>query len=178
MRQGLTICIVGLMAAVGVTVASAAEAPAWTTSKAERIVKRDVTIHMPAPAKASLLSELRGRVMLFRGLEIEAGDVGHHDEFFTYHNWANRYQRALETVEGGLQIEAANCAGSRRGVGRERFKQFACIVTSEILRIPMVELNSSGGDGPLVVEGAPREVGPLLSQLRVQVTGKTTFAYR
>ena len=61
MRQGLTICIVGLLAAVGVTVASAAQAPAWTTSKAERIVKRDVTIHVPAPAKASLVSEFADR---------------------------------------------------------------------------------------------------------------------
>ena len=180
MRSVLVICFVAIVAGVGVSIASAARigTSAWTESKAEQIVIRDATVRLSSAERASLEDELRRAVALFGGLELGALDEGDDSARSTYQSFRNRYQQALQSVRSGLRIADADCTGSGRAIAN-RFKQFSCLVTSEVLRIPSAQLDTSdSGRLPAVVEGQPREMGPILAQLRVQVTGKSTIAYR
>lgn len=180
MRSVLAICFVAIVAGVGVSIASAARigTSAWTESKAEQIVIRDATVRLSSAERASLEDELRRAVALFGGLELGALDAGDDSARSTYQSFRNRYQQALQSVRSGLRIADADCTGSGRAIAN-RFKQFSCLVTSEVLRIPSAQLDTSdSGRLPAVVEGQPREMGPILAQLRVQVTGKSTIAYR
>jgi hypothetical protein len=173
---------VALIASVGVSVAPAAtvaKATAWTESKAEKVVLRDARLGLEAVTRSSLEEELRREVLRFRSLEILAVEEADESIWWTYHNWGNRYQEALGTVQSGLRIDHADCAGAGRTVGGARFTRFHCLVTSEVLRIPSTRVEIVEGQAtPAVVEGAPRELGPYLSQLRLRVTGKSTFQYR
>lgn len=181
MRSVLVICLVAIVAGVGVSIASAARigtGSAWTESKAEQIVIRDATVRLSPAERASLEDELRRAVALFGGLELGALDAGDDSARSTYQSFRNRYQQALQSVRSGLRIADADCTGSGRAIAN-RFRQFNCLVTSEVLRILSTELDTSGSAMlPAVVEGQPREMGPISAQLRVQVTGKSTIAYR
>lgn len=180
MRHALVISLGALVAGVAVSVAPAAGiGPAWTVPKAERILVRDATVQMPSTEKATLESELRRTVMLFRGLELGALELRDDNAFWTYHNWANRYQNALESVQHGLRVSDASCAGAGRAIGPGKFQRFDCLVSSAILSIPSTELDGSSNEAmPAIVEGEARDVGPYFTQLRVRITGKSTLAYR
>jgi hypothetical protein len=174
--------VVMLTAGLGVTVATAAtvaNSAAWTESKAEKVVLRDARVQVEPVARATIEDELRREVARFRGLELLALEEADQSVWWTYHNWGNRYQDLLQAVRSGLRIDLAACAGAGRSVGGTRFRQFDCHVTSEVRRIPSTELEAvDGGVLPAVVEGESRDLGPLFSQLRVTVTGKSTFQYR
>lgn len=181
MRSVLVICFVAIVAGAGVSMASAARigtGSAWTESKAEQIVIRDATVRLSSAERVSLEDELRRAVALFRGLELRALDEGDESARWTYQSFGNRYQWALQSVRSGLRIDDADCTGSGRAIG-DRFRQFHCLVTSEVLRIPSAQLDTSdSGRLPAVVDGQPREMGPFFTQFRVNITGKSTIAYR
>jgi hypothetical protein len=177
MRRILAICSIGVFAIAGASTAIAADFT-LTESKAERMLVRQGTVHLAPADRASLERELRQGVARFRALEVAATDAGNVEAWWTYNYAASRYFLALEKVRGGLDIKAAQCAGIGRSVERGHFKRFDCMVTSEIFRIPTTELGASGDDGlPTVVEREPRDIGPLLTQVRVRVTGKSKIAY-
>jgi hypothetical protein len=172
--------VVAIAALIGVSVAAASQlaAPAWTESKAARFVVRDAKLGLPPAEKRALEDELQRSLDVFRALEMWAIDAGDDDAFWTYHGYGNRFQTALQSVREGLTIADADCTGSGRSVGNVRFRQFTCLATSSVLSIPSAELEiSSGANLPAVAEGESRELGPYLSQLRVRVTGKVSFAY-
>ena len=84
--------------------------------------------------------------------------------------------RALGKVRRGLEIEAADCTGSGGSVTPGRFSGFQCRVTSESLEIPPAPVVTE--EGRILVEGQPRNVGPIDAQLDVRVTGTSSFAFR
>ena len=173
----LVVLVAGSFAASGAT-ASELAAPAWTESKAARIVVRDAKVAVPSADKGSLEAELQRSLDLFRGLEMWALDAGDEDAFWTYHGYGNRFQSALQLVRDGLRIADADCTGSGRAVGSDRFRQFSCTATSDSLGIPSARLESSSPSlMPTVIEGESRELGPYFTQLRVRVTGKARFSY-
>ena len=178
MRRILVICSIAVSAGVVVTAPAAA---GWTLteSKAERILIRDATVRLAPADRASLESELRREVSRFRGLELAAKETGDTEAWWTYNAVASRYFLALQSVRRGLGIEDAACTGAGKAIGGNRFQRFDCIATSEVLSIPSLELDTSVVDGlPAVLEGEPRDVGPLITQLRVRVTGKSAIQYR
>ena len=171
------ICVV-VAASVGVSLAGAATTPAWSVAKAELMLKREATVGLPLVEKVRLEDKLRTGAAMFRGLEIWALDEGDENAWWTYHNYADVYERALRSVRNGLRIERAACAGSGRAIQAKRFKQFDCLATSEAVSIPSAEVSVSAGSGlPSVVEGEGTLVGPFFVQIRVRVTGRSTFAY-
>jgi hypothetical protein len=181
MRQSLVICAVALISSFSVSVAPAAEPGArwaWTAAKAEQVVMRDSRVRLSPSETASLETELRTSVRLYRGLELAAIEEGD-GKAAIYHSLAYRYSRALTKVRDGFEIEDADCTGSRRASKGRRFKQFFCLVTSEVLQIPSAQLvdDADGTELPAVIEGPVRTVGPLLTQLGFRVTGKSTMAY-
>jgi hypothetical protein len=104
--------------------------------------------------------------------------MGDSQPSFAYERRANEYRHALTSVIGGIGIADADCAGSGREVAAHRFRRFVCVVASEVLRVPTTEREiTSDGGWPPVVETEPRLVGPFLTQLRVRVTGTSSFAY-
>ncbi len=179
-----------LIASVGVsagTAATSASSVAWTESKAERAVVRDVRLQLDRATRVSLEEELRRGAERFIGLQTLA--IGPDDAsaqwrseteaaWWRYFDWYMRYQDALRNVRNGLKVDSAHCLGARRIEGGG-YWQFDCLVTSKTLRIPAAELQTVDGEVlPAVVEGESREVGPLSSQLRIRVTGSSTFVYR
>jgi hypothetical protein len=182
MRRVLVIALIALVASVLASAAPAAKGGggwAWTHSKAERVVERDATIRLPAAESALLESELRRQLAFFGALELLASEEGDANAQGRYHSLANQYLRTLRSVQFGLRITEANCTGAGRAVGADRFKTFDCLATSEVLRIPSVEVDMSlGATTPVVVEADARELGPMLTQLRVRVTGRSTIAYQ
>jgi hypothetical protein len=176
----VTQVVVVLAACIGVSAAAASQlaAPAWTESKATRMVERDARLSLPSAEKGALADELQRSMDTFRALQMWAIDVGDDDAFWTYHGYGNRFQSALASIRDGLRIADADCTGSGRPVGSSRFRQFSCLASSARLSIPSAKVESSSGAAlPAVIEGESREVGPYLSQLRVRVTGKVSFAY-
>ena len=179
MRKSLVTQLVVLIAAsVGVSVAGASKpaAPAWTDSKAARIVEREARFALPQLERVALEGELLQSLGVFRALEMWALEVGDEDAWWTYHGYSDRYH----AVRDGLRVADPDCGGSGRavGVGVVRFRRFDCLATSVVLTIPSTELDvSSGGKLPRVVEGESRELGPYLTQLRMQVTERGKFAY-
>ena len=179
-KTGVTALVVLLGVCVGVSVATASElaAPAWTESKAARIVVRDAKMAVPSAEKEALEAELQRSLELFRGLELWALDAGDEGAFWTYHGYGNRFQSALQSVRDGLRIADADCTGSGRAVGSDRFRQFSCTATSGSFGVPSATLESSSPSLlPSVIEGESRELGPYFTQLRVRVTGKARFSY-
>jgi hypothetical protein len=170
-----------LAASVAVSVAAGANiAPslAWPEPKAERMLEKDGRIGLQSSEKVSLEEQLHRGAAVFRGLQMWALDEGDEAAWWTYHHYANRYESALRAVQRGLSIEAAQCDGSGRAVQGGRYRQFYCLATSVVLRIPTAQPESTEGTAlPTVVEGEARSVGPFLTQIEVRVTGKSTFAY-
>ena len=181
MRKTVVTALVVLGAGcIGASVATAAElaAPAWTASKASRILVRDAKLAVPSAEKGALEDELQRSLDLFRGLELWALDAGDEAAFWTYHGYGNRFQSALRSVRGGLRIADADCLGSGQAFGSGRFRQFSCTAISGAVSIPSAQLASSSPTLlPSVIEGQSRELGPYFTQLRVRVTGKVRFAY-
>jgi hypothetical protein len=175
--------IIGTVLAASVLVSLAQGAPgapraAWTETKAERMLTRDAEVALPASEKARVADEVRKSASLFRGLELWALEEGDESAWVTYHEYANRFDYLLLAIEVGLRIEAAECVGSGRVLQGGLYRQFHCLATTEVLRIPSVALESSSDAAlPTVVEGEERSVGPLFTQFSVRVTGKSGFAY-
>jgi hypothetical protein len=179
MRKILAMFAIAALASVVASVATAAQGWTLTATKAERILVREGTVHVTPADRTSLEGELRLEVARFRGLEMAAGEAGDTEASWIYSAVANRYFIALQSVRNGLGIENAACAGAGKATGGNRFQRFYCLATSEVLSIPSTELKISGDDGlPTVLQGEPREVGPLITQLRVRVTGKSAIQYR
>ena len=170
--------VIGACVGVSVAAATVLAGPAWTESKAARIVEREAKLAIPSGEQQSLEAELHRTMQVFRGLQLWALDQGDETAWWTYHEYANRFQSALQSVQDGLRIADADCTGSGRATGSARFRQFHCLATSGVLSIPSAKLDSSNGAMPSVIEGEPRELGPYLTQLRVRVTGKSSFAYQ
>jgi hypothetical protein len=174
---GVMCAIVTAVAVVGV--ANGASPLAWTAPKAERMLVQRAAAGVPASEKALLVEELRRSVAQFRALQTWAQDVGDEDAFWTYVGWANRYDAALSYVERGLRIAAAACTGSGRAITTARYSRFDCLATSQVVRIPSTKLGESDGTAlPSVVEGEARELGPFVLQVRVRVTGRSSFSYQ
>jgi hypothetical protein len=163
-------------------VASAAQAStgrwAWTEAKARQMVTQKATVQVPAPLRASLVSELQAAVGLYSALQFAAMDVGDVDALATFQRLGVRYRRALETLRNGLQIQAAACTGLGVAVRGNRFARFRCPVTSMPLEIPTVELDFHDRVLPEAVERPPRVEGPFQALLDIRVTGKSAFTYR
>ena len=49
---------------------------------------------------------------------------------------------------------------------------------SVVLEIPQTELDYGDQELPTVIEGSPRLIGPLASQLDVHIAGKASITYR
>jgi hypothetical protein len=174
--------MLGLVAVVFVSTSAAQTSGArwtWTEAKARQMVTRKATVQVPAPLRASLLTELQAAVRLYGGLQMAAIDVGDAKALASYQSVGARYRRALDTLRRGLQIETADCTGLGVAVQRNRFSRFRCVVTSQPLEIPSVELDYGKGEQlPDVHEGEPRVEGPFQALLDVRVTGKSAMAYR
>jgi hypothetical protein len=179
MRKILAMFAIAALAGVVASVATAAQVWTLTETKAERMLVREGTVHLAPADRTSLEGELRLEVARFRGLEMAAGEMGNTEAWWIYNSVASRYFLALQSVRRGLEIENAACAGAGKATGGNRFQRFNCLATSEVLYVPSTELEISGDDGlPTVLEGAPRKVGPLITQVRVRVTGKSAIEYR
>jgi hypothetical protein len=181
MKQIVGVIVAVLVASVLASLATAAPAAqraAWSESKAERMLRRDAELALPANEKARLADELRKNAALFRGLEMWALDQGDESAWWIYHYYADRFEYLEVSVQRGLRIEAADCHGSGRPLQGVLYRRFDCVATSELLRIPSVELeNANDAALPAVLEGEGRSVGPLLVELTVRVTSKSAFAY-
>ena len=97
MKQAMVIMCFALVVGVGTAAASndAKEKAAWTESKAERFVRSDATVRLPAAERAALEAELRPLVALYRLLAIESrltGDIANSDAYYELAHW---YSRAL-----------------------------------------------------------------------------------
>jgi hypothetical protein len=179
MRRILVICLLAGVAAFGTSIAAAAQIWTLTETKAERMLQRDATVRLPAADRLSLEEELQGEIRRFRALETLAIDTGNEAAWWTYNSATSRYYLALVAVQFGLGIEGADCAGIGRKAAGGRFQRFDCLVTSEVLSIPQIEVAGLDGDGmPELLEAEPTHVGPLVTQVRVRVTGKSRIEYR
>jgi hypothetical protein len=171
------VCVIAT-AAVGVGVAAAATSAGWTEPKAERMLESRAVVAIPSPQRSELLVELRRKVSIFRALQTAALDTGDEDVWWTYANWANRYDAAARSLRSGLRVSDADCTGQGRSITAGRFARFACLAISETVRIPSTELGSADGDSlPEVFEGEALELGPFFTPVRVRVTGTTSFTY-
>ena len=170
-----------LLASIGVsagTAATKASSVAWTESKAERAVVREVRLRLDRATRISLEEELRRGADRFIGAQTLAMEAENDVAWWQYFENYIRYQDALRDVRSGLKIDGAHCIGARRIEGGG-YWQVDCLVTSKTLRMPAAELQTVDGEVlPTVVEGPSREVGPLYTQLRVRVPGSSTFVYQ
>jgi hypothetical protein len=176
--MGLAVLLIASVSVSAGTAATGAKSITWTESKAERVVARDVQLRLDRATRVSLEEELQREVERFIGLQTLAMEAGDDTAWWSYFYRMMRYQDTLRVVRNGLRIDSVSCLGAGR-VGGARFRQFDCLVTSGTLRIPSTELQSADGTAlPEVVDGESRELGPFSSQLRVRVTGSSTFEYR
>ena len=173
-----------LIGLIGVLMASTSIAQAhntrfaWTEAKAAKMVARDATVRLSAAERASLATELNDAVRLYGALVFAAQEVGDGRAMATFQAVLARYDRARDQVRNGLGIAAAACKGSGAAMQGKRFKHFRCSVTSVVLEIPQTELDYGDQELPTVIEGSPRLIGPLESQLDVHVAGKASISYR
>ena len=151
---------------------------AWTEAKAAKMVTRDATVKLAVGERASLAAELNDAVRLYGALVFAAQQVGDGSAMATFQAVLARYDRARDQVRNGLGIAAAACKGSGTAMQGKRFKHFRCSVTSAVLEIPQTELDYGDQELPTVIEGSPRIVGPLESQLDVHVAAKASITYR
>ncbi|MGH3082815.1 MAG: hypothetical protein ACRDNP_01930 [Gaiellaceae bacterium] len=152
---------------------------AWTEAKAAKILARDARVQLPAADRKSLESELRESMRALALYRLAAGD-GVAQLPDPGHSAPTRFKRAGEKVRDGLMILSATCRGSGAAVNGSRFKHFRCSVASEAIEIPKATLvpPTVEGELPTLVEGPPRIIGPLQTQLYVHVTGRSSIAYR
>lgn len=178
MRRFIIIGLAGALLAVS-SVASAHNGRwAWAEWKARQTVVRDASVRLPAAEAAPLARELRESVRLYRGLLLATAHQRDGDVEGVYQSLLARYTKALDQVENGLVLDAAACKGTGTALQSVRYKHYRCAVTSESLEIPTAQLDYGDRDLPLVIEGAPRVVGPLEADLDVHVTGKSSIAFR
>jgi hypothetical protein len=175
--------IAPLVGSLGLVLAANAPAhrgaPAWTVSKAERVVLRDAAVAVPTPLKAALRAELLVLIPRYRMLEQVAWESGDHQSAGRIHNLRYRYSTALKRLEGGLRVTATDCAGAGRAVGDGRFRHFECSATSEPLEVPTAEVVYGDDDAlPAVEEGEPRRYGPFEARLLVHVRDGSSIAFR
>ena len=176
MKQALVIMCFALVVGVGSAAAAndAKEKATWTEAKAERFVRSDATVRLPAADRAALEAEFRPLVSLYRLLAVESsltGDIANSD---AYYELSYKYSRILADVRRGLAINAADCSGSGTATTGRRFSTFRCSVTSESLELPPAQLAEDGEP----VEAESRNVGPIEAEFDVRVTGTSSFAYR
>ncbi|MGH3142720.1 MAG: hypothetical protein ACRDO9_06275 [Gaiellales bacterium] len=173
-----------LIGLIGVLLASTSIAQAhntgfaWTESKAAKFVARDATVRLAVGDRGSLTAELNDAVRLYGALVFAAQQVGDGSAMATFQAVLARYDRARDQVRNGLGIAAAACKGSGAAMQDKRFKHFRCSVISVVLEIPQTELDYGDRELPTVIEGSPRLIGPLESQLDVHVAGKASISYR
>jgi hypothetical protein len=151
---------------------------AWTEGKAGKMVVRDATVRLPATERASLEGELKDAVRLYGALYLAAREVEDWNAASIYQSHLVRYQRALVLVQRGVDVAAAACKGSGAAMQGNRFKHFRCAVTSDALEVPTTALDYGDRELPLVIERAPRILGPFQATLSVHVTGKSSMTYR
>lgn len=155
---------------------------AWTTSKAESVVRNNVMLRLPERKRASLAAELRAQIVLYRTLEntvaVQEGKPGHERLASLLHNARYRFSTALKRVQRGLEVDTAACTGIGAATRRKRFGRFRCVATSVSLHIPSPIVIWEDDRITDVVEQAPRKLGPIQARLDVVVTGKSTIAYR
>lgn len=174
------IFIIGLAttALVSTSIAIAHNTPwAWTEAAARKMVVRDATVRLPASERAALLAELNQAVRLFGALHFAAGQANESAPS-DYLSYLARYVRARDQVQNGLTIGSAACKGSGAAVRGNRFKHFQCGVASKALEIPTTELDYGDRELPIVIEGPPRVIQPLESQLSIHVRGRSSFVYQ
>src|SRR5687768_5260966 len=82
----------------------------WTEPKAERIVARDATVRLQGPDQA-LEAQLRASARLYGGLALAALEVNDPIAAGVFRNLAGKFGRALDAVQGGVRIGAADCKG-------------------------------------------------------------------
>lgn len=180
MRKLHFIQVVAVVACIAAAAAPAAvgTSSAWTVKKAERMFERDGRFALPASVQAEVAGDLEQSVASFRALQVWAADEGDEDAWWLYHGYANRYQAALDAVEGGLRVAEAACGGIGRSDSRGRFARFSCLARSEVLTIPSTTLLGSDGTTlPAVGEDEPRMLGPYLSPVEIRVRSGSSFAY-
>jgi hypothetical protein len=180
MRLRALFAIVCLAAAAAVSACGAEWA--WTTAKAEAVVRNSVTLRLPERMRVSLGAELRAQVALYRTLEntaaVQEGKPGHERLASLIHNMRYRFSTALKRVQRGLEVDTAACTGMGAAAPRNRFERFRCAATSVSLHIPSPTVIWEDDRITDVVEQAPRRIGPIHARLDVDVTGKSTIAYR
>ena len=180
MKRILVIAIVAAMGLTAVSLAAAAVSAvhAWSTSKSERMLVRDATVQLPSRERGALEQELSQALRQFNALAHAATEMGDSRASVTYDRVASEYRRALVVVDGGIDVADAECAGSGRALAVQRFRRFECLVVSDVLSIPTVELGSAPDDAlPPVVQKEPRQLGPIVTWVHVRVTGPSSFTY-
>ncbi len=153
----------------------------WTASKAAKVVTREATVRLPAQTRASLETELRNAVVLYRLLEETAAEQrgGYASPLPSrIHNLRYRFSTVLKQVQRGVAIEEAACDGIGAAKGANRFTRFRCAVTSEELEIPSSEVIWEGDTITAVIEREPRIEGPFQARLVVRVSGRSTITHR
>jgi hypothetical protein len=151
----------------------------WTESKAERVVRRDASVTLPAEQRVALREELRQLIPRLRMLEQTALDANEQQAASRFHNLRYRYSTLLRQVEGGVGVAAAGCNGAGGMVAEPWFRHFLCDVSSSTLQVPSIELVYDDPDElPRIVTGATRAFGPYGAKLLVHVTGPSSIAYR
>lgn len=151
----------------------------WTEAKAARVVVKDARVQLAPSEQSALEQELRGAMLLYQLLVVDAESVGDMQAAARYNSLASRYSTAWWNVRVGLGVANAECRGSSQSAKGGRFNRFLCSATSESLDIPSVTLvPAPDGEMPAVVEGEARTLGPVQARLSVRVTGRSTIGYR
>jgi hypothetical protein len=197
LRGHMNRSIVVVLVTIGALVASAAVALAhstpysWPVSKARVTLQEGTNIALPADQRAALDAELAAWLAKFGPLKLtaEAGAQLGQDPTpgrlaQTYSSYIERLKKIRVSVNSGLSIDSAQCAGQGKAlIGKftekpgpieKRYKHFRCNATSYVLEIPDIELTPGTDPSlPEVAEGPRRLIGPLGAVFSVHVTGKS-----
>jgi hypothetical protein len=174
MRNRFTLGIAAIVFASTSLALAHATSWAWSERKAERMVVWGATVYIQHPERVKLDNELLASVRLYSGLALAAAETQTSGTPFGV--LASRFSTALAAVRSGLKVDGALCRGSGKAAKGRRFSHFRCVVSSEVLEIPSVELvYSEGAELPTVIERPPRILGPWNARLDVRVIGKSAF---
>jgi hypothetical protein len=150
----------------------------WTEPHAERIVARDAKVRLQGPDRA-LEAQLRASARLYGGLMLAAQEANDPSAAGVFRSLAYRFRTALDAVQSGVRIGAADCKGSGNAEQGRRFKRFRCTATSRLVEVPSVELvGLEKEELPTVIERPASILGPWRAQLDVRVTGRSAMTYR
>jgi hypothetical protein len=175
-RNSFTLGIVGIVFASTSLALAHTTSWAWSEQKAEQMVARDAKIKLQRSERIKLENELLSSVRLYNGLALAAAETQTSGTSFGL--LASRFSEALAAVRSGSTIDAADCRGSGKATQGRRFRHFSCVVTSQALAIPSVELvYSEGAELPTVIERSPRILGPWKGRLDVRVVGRSAMRY-